>query len=363
MVFRLDLAQGFRKPEKTPEGFLRADALPTRAGIFVYRRADGSQVKEFRAPEEVFAPASLSSLAAATLTSGHPDAPVTAENASGLSVGHLGESPERFDEHVKATIYVKDAKAVQAVESGRLVELSCGYTCDMDETPGEYNGERYDAVQTNIRYNHVALVARGRAGPENRIRLDSSDAVEVEKPQQGAHTVQIKIDGVDVEVSEEAAQAFAKFEDQAKQVAADLAKQTARADSAEADSKKAAEELTQANDPKRIDAAVAAKLAIVSVAEKAQVKHDGLTDDEIRKAVIAKVQPSMKLDGKDAAYLAAAFDIVSEKLGVGEVASLRQDSVEAQRNDSQPALEDRIAKARLAQTNRWKQDLTATKGK
>lgn len=365
MAFRIDLATGFRKPKKTPEGYLVADALPTRAGIFVYRRADGMEVRELRPPEEVFAAESLSSLAAATLTSGHPDEPVTAANSSGLSVGHLGETPVKFDHHVKATIYVKDAVAVKAVESGQLRELSCGYTCDMDPTPGVYEGQPYDEVQKNIRYNHVALVTRGRAGPENRIRLDSTDAVEIENPKQGARIVQIKIDGVDFDVSEQAAQAIAqqvaKLEAQAKQVAADLAKQTARADSAEAEKQKAAEELAQAKDPKRLDEAVKARLALVSVAEKAGVKHDGLSDEEVRKAVA--VQGGFKLDGKDSAYIAAAFDICAEKFASKEVAELRKDSVDAQRTDSQgPSPAERIAAAHKAQSEFYKQPLSATKG-
>lgn len=44
-------------------------------------------------------------------------------------------------------------------------ELSCGYRCIYDFTPGVYNGVRYDAVQRVIRGNHLALVKRGRCGP------------------------------------------------------------------------------------------------------------------------------------------------------------------------------------------------------
>ena len=44
------------------------------------------------------------------------------------------------------------------VKDGRSRELSCGYYCDLDETPGEYEGQRYDARQRNIRGNHLALV-------------------------------------------------------------------------------------------------------------------------------------------------------------------------------------------------------------
>ena len=40
-----------------------------------------------------------------------------------------------------------------------------------------YNGEPFDFRQTNIRYNHLAIVDEARAGPEARIVLDGEDAV------------------------------------------------------------------------------------------------------------------------------------------------------------------------------------------
>lgn len=45
-------------------------------------------------------------------------------------------------------------------------ELSCGYRCKYDWTPGEFDGVRYDCVQREIRGNHLALVENGRMGPE-----------------------------------------------------------------------------------------------------------------------------------------------------------------------------------------------------
>lgn len=45
-------------------------------------------------------------------------------------------------------------------------ELSAGYRCIYDKTPGLWNGLPYDAVQRNIRGNHLALVKEGRMGPD-----------------------------------------------------------------------------------------------------------------------------------------------------------------------------------------------------
>lgn len=358
MAFRFDRGQPF-KAKKTTEGFLVADGMPTRAGIFIYRRADGSEIRELRSPDEVFAPNSLASLAAATLTFGHPTEPVSADNSVGLSVGHLGETITHDSKNVIAKVYVKDAKAVAAVMAGSQQELSCGYTCDVDETPGTYQGERYDTVQRNIRYNHVALVRTGRAGPENRIRLDSNDAVEIETTPKECTVHKIKIDGVDYEVSESVQQAVNQS---AEKRDAEVAKLQAKADSLQGELQKAQAELQVARDPKAIASAVEAKLTLVKVADRASVKCDGMDDEAIRKAVVAKVKPGITLDGKSAAYVEAMFDIASQELAAKDVADLRKDSVEAIQNTTEgPTPEQRMVKARQDQADAWKLPLTANK--
>jgi hypothetical protein len=55
-----------------------------------------------------------------------------------------------------ADIIVNDAEAINLIESGEMVELSCGYDCDI--TTGD------NPEQINIRGNHVALCEQGRAG-------------------------------------------------------------------------------------------------------------------------------------------------------------------------------------------------------
>ena len=58
-------------------------------------------------------------------------------------------------------------------------ELSLGYNLDLVEEPGTYNGEPYDAIQTNIVINHLALVASARAGEQARLNIDGSDEPEL----------------------------------------------------------------------------------------------------------------------------------------------------------------------------------------
>lgn len=167
------------KPEKTPEGFLRADAHITRAGVFEYRRFDGSVVREWRPPQEVFDAKSLASFALVPLTLGHPPDNLTPSTVRDHYVGSVGE-PKRDGNHARAQMLVTDPRAIAAIEGGRN-KVSCGYTANVIERRGRVVMDgvehEFDAVQTEIRGNHIAIaVDRPRAGDTAQIRIDASDA-------------------------------------------------------------------------------------------------------------------------------------------------------------------------------------------
>jgi uncharacterized protein len=348
MAFRIDAHGTFAKPSKTPQGFLRCDATPTRCGVFTYRLGDGSIRKELRHPDEVFKADSLASLQNAPLTDDHPTETITADNAQQFSRGYVCDAPSVEGEHVRTAVLITDSALIKRAQKGKR-ELSCGYHCDLDVTPGEYNGERYDAVQRNISYNHVALVSAGRAGPSARLHLDAADAVIVKEDSQSMF--KITIDGVEHEVATEAcAQAFAKFADAQK---AELSKLQARADSAEAEAQKAQAALQVASDPKRIDSAVSERLELVKQAEKAGVKCDGLSAIEIKRAVVAKLSPSLVLDGKDDVYVSTAFDVA-----VVTAPAKQQDEPVVITQDATSASE-KIAAHRKQIENAWRESLTA----
>lgn len=79
--------------------------------------------------------------------------------------GVIGEDVYFSDGYLKGNLKVFSEKLAKLIEDGKK-ELSIGYRCLYDLTSGVYNGERYDAIQRNIRGNHLALVDEGRAGPD-----------------------------------------------------------------------------------------------------------------------------------------------------------------------------------------------------
>jgi hypothetical protein len=181
-VRRYDIGE-IGKVERTPQGFLKVPGFATRVGVFVYRDSSGAVRRELRHPDDVMAPESMQTLKYAPVTIEHPPELISPTNVDLYRVGHATEKVEVNRDLVETELIIEDQKAIDAVEIEGIRELSSGYEADIVQEDGVWNGNPYDYRQKNIRYNHIAMVKRGRAGPEVRLRLDSADAVmEVSKP-------------------------------------------------------------------------------------------------------------------------------------------------------------------------------------
>jgi len=174
--------------ERTDQGYLRAPATITKVGVFPYRQPGGDVRRELRLPDEVFSPQTIASFGLAPLTNGHPPVMLDARNTARYQVGSVAE-PHQDGDHIAAYVQVTDADAIEAAEQGRR-QLSCGYTCGLEMRqgttqgiPGIADGLRFDAIQRNIRGNHVALVDKARAGSTVQLRLDGADGFQVDDEQ------------------------------------------------------------------------------------------------------------------------------------------------------------------------------------
>ncbi len=165
-------------------GTLVVTGALTRTGVFSYKHTDGSITRELRLPEDVYAPESVASFIQLPITDDHPSVGrVSPDNARRLSVGNTGDTILRDGKFMMSELFIRDAAAIAKVigeDQTPKRELSCGYTAEVVKEEGEYEGERYDHRQTNIRGNHIALVRTGRAGPEVRLHMDAADAELVE---------------------------------------------------------------------------------------------------------------------------------------------------------------------------------------
>lgn len=334
-VVRFDVGQ-FRKPQRLANGWLRVDAALTKAGVFEYRDGAGSTRRELRLPDEVFAPAALESFAMVPVTVEHPGLLLDASNTREHAVGWVGEQIRSDGQYVIAGMLVTDAAAIADIEAGKRREVSCGYVCELEGTPGEYQGERYDAIQRSIRGNHVALTVKGRAGPDVRLRMDAAQMVPPagnpggnaggnENDREAPVAIKYRLDGVEYDMSEQAAQALGKVErahaDSVKALETELAaarKQTeqltARADALAEQLKTKDGELAKA--PERIRAEIAARMGLEAKARGVlgpETKLDSMSDKDMKLAVLAKLVPDFKPDGKSDDYVSARFDIAIEQ--------------------------------------------------
>jgi hypothetical protein len=317
-------------------GFLKTDAIATRVGVFVYRRADGSEFRELRMPDEVFHPDSMSTLEMIPVTNDHPsESLVTPKNAKRFQVGMTGKVT-KDDKFLKTEVVITDEKTITDIQNGKQ-QLSCGYTCELEHTSGVFNGERYDAIQRNIRYNHLAIVTRGRAGPSVRLHLDADDAVEVtdeqKEEEQKKDMKKVKIGDEFVELPEEIAE---KLDAYLSKVKADMSKLTEDMEKMKAEKKadeadKLQAKLDAANEEisalkqkldsmgdlsAKIAEGVKARLALERVAAKvlpAETKTDEMDDRALKIACIKACRPDFSEEGKSDVYLDAAFELLTEK--------------------------------------------------
>lgn len=304
-------------------GWLKAPARIARVGVQNYRQPDGKVRRELRLQEEVFNADAVASFGLVPVTDDHPGK-VSTENIRSVQVGTLGENLVQDGDFLAGTVMLTDPDAIAKVDAGK-VQLSCGYTCDVEDKPGIWRGQPYDGIQRNIRGNHLALVHMGKAGPEVRIRLDSMDGIAVvssdeqfpnptPREEPAMSTKKMKFDAAELEIPEGAAVAIERerglHQDALTSAKVETSKQAARADVAEAKSKDLESRLAAAQDPKSIRTAVAARVALETTGREVlgnAFKADA-SDDEIKREVITKKLPAMKLDGKDSVFIQAAFE-------------------------------------------------------
>ncbi|MGV4796137.1 DUF2213 domain-containing protein [Rhizobium sp. F40D2] len=322
---------------RTADGYLIAEARAVRAGIQLYLgdevgKPEMKVVRVYRPAEEVFADASLQSFTHAPVTVNHPKEAVSATNWKDLAVGEVSTLAKKDGEWVWLPLILKDAAAIKDVEGGKR-ELSAGYECLLDWTAGTTeDGQAFDAVQRDIKINHLAVVDRARAGSKARIGDGANWGISPFTPdhkptEEKIMTLKtVTVDGIPVEVTDQGAVVIGTLQtrladantkltdaEKAHQVTvaakdASHAKELAAKD-AEIDALKG-KVVSDAD----IDKRVQARADLLSVAKSIakDLKTEGLADAAIRKAVVAAKLGDAAVADKADAYIDARFDILVE---------------------------------------------------
>lgn len=168
---------------QTPEGYLIfKNAVIARTGFQTYKGSeldkeelarqgitveDDQDVELFRDPEEIFAPKTIASFEAKSVTDGHPDQLLNLETVREHEQGQVvnvrrGSEPlESGDLPLLADLVVKSKNLIEKIKAG-LRELSCGYNYQVLRDGNLIK-------QVDIVGNHVAVVETARAGHEAAI--------------------------------------------------------------------------------------------------------------------------------------------------------------------------------------------------
>lgn len=336
------------KATLTNEGYLTGSAIATRTGVFEYVLPDGTIQKQLRHPDDVLNEDSLATLKLKPVTDDHPRELVNADNASRYSVGMTGENVQIQGGNVAITFNVTNKDTIQKVRKNQKRELSLGYNLDLVDEAGEYEGQPYTHRQTNIRYNHLAIVQRGRAGAMARINMDGvavqlhHDHVEDNNMDKPLSTV--NLDGIDYQTAPEVKNALEKAQSSVKEVQTNLDAMQAKHDEALASLEAYKKEFNADS----IAQAVSERIALMADAAKV-VNLDGLqgmSEREIKEAVIKSKHADINLDGKSDDYVNARYDVVMEAVPSQQDAALakqKQAVNQAMNADAAPAFRSEAA--------------------
>lgn len=317
--------------ERTPEGFLRVRARIGRAGLHDYKAREiggppglspDATVRVHRPADEVFDAASMVSFAGKPVTLDHPPAMVDSANWKHFAVGHSGQVVNREGDHLVTELVITDAAAVARAESG--VELSNGYWADFIFTPGTTpDGEPYDALQRNIRGNHIALVDAGRCGPTCGIDSGAEVAASATckcdraagRPAAGDKTT-MTIEGVVIETTPEAAAALDRL-----QASLDAALASHRREVEVKDGEIAALK-AGVPDPATLDAMLEERARVIDAARAVLGRAcdtRGQSTSAIRRAAVGRLLGPEQIRDRGEDYVAAAFDtLVAMKFGAAK---------------------------------------------
>lgn len=320
-------------------GFLIDTPIVARIGAQTYHTPKGPRV-EFRPASEVFDEDSLESYRGKPITLGHKI--VNSKNAKDLVVGSCPGAAKRDSDGigVLAPVMVYDEHSIEQAKKKIAAEISVGYSSvDIERSgwgnnlTGEYYFDdelpenfddikkdaaedwvKFDAVQTHIRVNHVALVFRGRAGIA-KLNLDSEQ--EFPYPtltnDEEEKTMIIKLDGVEVEVTEAVGAHIAKLDatiaSAKTEHAAQLATVTAERDQLQVKVDSIPDQIKQAVESAKADEK--AVNAIIAIVGGAGIKTDGLSVKEMKIAYVKEVA-KMDVSDKDDVYIDASFDVAQK---------------------------------------------------
>jgi len=164
--------------EVTSVGALRCRARVLAVGVMAYSDAelgslaDGSGSGGMLVTLDSLAePRSLRSLEGVPVVIDQHTWLDNADAQGPVTVGYGAGAPGVEPPYLLADLVITERSAIDRIKARQIAEVSTGYEADSVPEQGDYDGQAYVGRQTQIRYNHIALLPAGggRGGHDVRI--------------------------------------------------------------------------------------------------------------------------------------------------------------------------------------------------
>ncbi|CAB3812244.1 DUF2213 domain-containing protein [Achromobacter denitrificans] len=181
------------KRQTDVNGYLLVRDNPiTKVGVFPYLgreigAPDADRIYQvYRPQEELEKPETIASANLVPWIDEHEFLGVEGMPAEKKGVqGTTGESARFEYPYLRNSIRAYSDFMKNLIDRGK-VELSPSYRCRYEFSEGVFDGQRYDAIQRDIRFNHLASVEEGRTGPDVAVQdcltitYDSAEFIKME---------------------------------------------------------------------------------------------------------------------------------------------------------------------------------------
>jgi len=111
---------------------------------------------------------------------------------------------------------ITDKELIENMRKGK-VEISPGYSVVYKKEKGNFQGQDYDYIQTDIFINHIAIVDKGRCDGSCKITDAKKDIINPkQKQRKGVNMAKLRIGDAEVEVCDTVLNAYTSLQGQVK---------------------------------------------------------------------------------------------------------------------------------------------------
>lgn len=334
-------------PRRTQDGYMAVRAKAARTGVYQYAGRevdpdnahglrDTATVNVLRDAEQVFDQRAAHSFIGKPITDDHPHEAVNAGNWKDHARGTVMGAKWEEGGYLAFDLLLTDAAAIAAVDAGKR-ELSNGYSSNLqfgDFTAAD--GTKCQARQTNIVGNHIAIVDRGRAGPDCRI-VDAAtcdaapqpilDSLKTEKPVKTMLIDGLTVDIANADTAMATIQTLLTARDEAKTQVATLTTDKATLEATNATLTK---QLADAKNPTALRDAAKSYALVVDKAKALGITVTDAMDEAAIMAAAVNAKMGDAAKGWNDAQIAASFASLTKDAKIDQRTDVLRDAIGGQ---------------------------------